>query len=456
MAEKSGTFDAAQLRALMEQLGVGDVGQTKLEREEAEAKEAAHEFWSTQPVPQTAEVVKRDEAVHGPLAQSEIRQEPYELPSASMTWCEVDVEDEGQMRELYTLLTENYVEDSDSMFRFDYSAEFLKWALMAPGYRAQWHVGVRDSDGGLIGFISGIPMRVMVRSSAMEMADINFLCLHKSLRSQRMAPLLIKEVTRRVHLEGIFQAVYTVGRLLPKPVATCRYFHRSINARKLMETGFSPRLEGVQLARTLAALRLPRETATPGLREMRRSDVPQVRKLLNRFLKSRFELVPVFSTDAEVVHWLLPRDSVVWTYVVEEGGKITDFFSFYALPSTVLGAKRRAVKAAYLFYYATQSDYNVQLTDDERTACGGIKRERALVREKTTELVGERLRKVMHDMLILARDAGFDVVNCLDMMDNSLFASDLRFGPGDGFLRYYLFNYRARPIDANKVGFVML
>lgn len=32
-----------------------------------------------------------------------------------------------QLRELYVLLSENYVEDDDNMFRFDYSPEFLQW-----------------------------------------------------------------------------------------------------------------------------------------------------------------------------------------------------------------------------------------------------------------------------------------------------------------------------------------
>jgi len=30
-------------------------------------------------------------------------------------------------------LAENYVEDDDSMFRFDYSIDFLRWALLPPG-----------------------------------------------------------------------------------------------------------------------------------------------------------------------------------------------------------------------------------------------------------------------------------------------------------------------------------
>ena len=54
------------------------------------------------------------------------------------------------------------------------------------------------------------------------MTEINFLCVHKKLRSKRLAPVLIKEITRRSHLEGVFQATYTAGAVLPKPVSTCR------------------------------------------------------------------------------------------------------------------------------------------------------------------------------------------------------------------------------------------
>jgi len=57
------------------------------------------------------------------------------------------------------------------------------------------------------------------------MVEINFLCVHKKLRLKRMAPVLIKEITRRVNLEGIFQAVYTAGVVLPGIVSKCRYVY---------------------------------------------------------------------------------------------------------------------------------------------------------------------------------------------------------------------------------------
>lgn len=37
------------------------------------------------------------------------------------------------------------------------------------------------------------------------MVEINFLCVHKKLRSKRLAPVLIKEITRRVNICDIWQ-----------------------------------------------------------------------------------------------------------------------------------------------------------------------------------------------------------------------------------------------------------
>jgi Myristoyl-CoA:protein N-myristoyltransferase, N-terminal domain len=59
--------------------------------------------------------------------------------------------------------------------------------------------------------------------SVFRASEINYLCVHKKLRSKRLAPVLIKEVTRQCHLKGIFQALYTAGVVLPTPISTCRF-----------------------------------------------------------------------------------------------------------------------------------------------------------------------------------------------------------------------------------------
>jgi hypothetical protein len=120
--------------------------------------------------------------------------------------------------------------------RFDYSVPFLQWALTQPDYLADWHVGVRNTKtGALMGCITAVPVNIRVYDQTRPMAEINFLCVHKKLRTKRLAPVLIKEITRRVNLTDRWQAVYTAGVVLPKPVGRCRYYHRSLNPKKLIE-----------------------------------------------------------------------------------------------------------------------------------------------------------------------------------------------------------------------------
>ena len=93
------------------------------------------------------------------------------------------------------------------------------------------------------------------------LVESNFLCVHKKLRSKRLAPVLIKEITRRVNRRGLFQAAYTAGVVLPKPVARCRYWHRSLNPKKLIEVGFSRLAPRMTTTRTINALRASRRAA---------------------------------------------------------------------------------------------------------------------------------------------------------------------------------------------------
>ncbi|KAJ7567471.1 hypothetical protein O6H91_02G149400 [Diphasiastrum complanatum] len=386
-------------------------------------------FWETQPVGQYKDMENMDLLPEGviepPQDVSQVRQEPYNLPS-SYEWCTCDVNSNETMKEIYNLLTNNYVEDDDNMFRFDYSVEFLRWALKPPGYYSDWHIGVRvKGSKKLVAFITGVPAHIRVRDKVVVMTEINFLCVHKKLRSKRLAPVLIKEVTRRVHLQNIWQAAYTAGVVLPTPIATCQYWHRSLNPKKLIEVGFSRLGARLTMSRTIKLYRLPEEPATQGFRAMESRDVPAVTRLLQEYLM-QFAVAPYF-TDNDVEHWLLPVENVVDSFVVENPSshEITDFCSFYTLPSTVIGNEHYSVlKAAYSYYNVATSTPLLQL---------------------------------MNDTLIVAKQKDYDVFNALDIMQNESFLKELKFGPGDGHLHYYLYNYRIKgPLKPSELGLVLL
>ena len=167
--------------------------------------------------------------------------------------------------------------------------------------------------------------------------------------------------------------------------------------------------------------------ASKGLREMRDADLPQVATLFMRYME-RFDMLPLYSleemrhnflsglgkrgSDAEEKKrgWKVRRqDQVVWSYVVEDSssGKITDFFTFYSLPSTcVQSTKYDAIEAAYLFYYASEVAMQPGADEDGR------------LKSRLIELIG--------DAIIVAKGAGFDVFNALTLMDNPQFLEGLK------------------------------
>ncbi|KAI9254782.1 acyl-CoA N-acyltransferase [Helicostylum pulchrum] len=425
----------AQLKQMMESMALME--KSGMVKSTGKKDVGDHKFWNTQPVPNFNDEINESGPIEADIPFDQIRKEPLPLPK-DFEWCEINMEDDKEVKELYELLTMNYVEDDEAQFRFDYSAEFLKWALLPPNWRKTWLVGVRvASNKKLVAFISGIPVAMRTYEKVHNLTEINFLCVHKKLRSKRLAPVLIKEITRRSHVEGIFQAAYTAGVVIPKPISTCRYYHRSLNPKKLVECNFSRIPPRSTLSRMIKAYKVPEKTSIAGLREMRLEDVPQVRVLLNKYL-SRFDFAPVFETDEDVKHWILPHEKVVWSYVVEQDGKVTDFFSFYSLPSSVIGnPKHSTLNAAYMFYY-------------------GLEIPQALDHEQTEKFIEKRLNELINDALVLAKKAGFDVVNTLDLMDNAKFVDEQKFGNGDGYLNYYLYNWKCPDVARNKVGLVML
>ena len=348
---------------------------------------SSYKFWQTQPVPRFDD--KPDAFEDGEIKVIDPEKVPKE-PRAlieGFEWVTMDLTDDAELSEVHELLNGHYVEDTAAQFRLNYSLSFFNWALKAPGWLKDWHVGVRAAKSRkLVAFISAIPVQLRIRGKVLNSSEVNFLCIHKRLRSKRLAPILIEEITRRCYLIGVFQAIYTGGVILPKPVSSCRYFHRSLDWIKLYECGFANLPPKSTKSRQVTRNHVPSNTTLPGFREMEKKDLPAVHDLLSRYLK-RFTMAPEYS-QRDVSHWLFdeaknPADKTVFGFVVEDPHthKITDFSTFYLLESIVIDNKKHNnVRAAYLFYYATEAAF----AQDER----GLR---------------ERLNALMLDVLVVAK-----------------------------------------------------
>ena len=121
-----------------------------------------HDFWDGQPVQNPLE---QGPAKDGPFEHKkveDVQKEPYALPNG-FEWYEVDINDDDQAQQLYDMLKNHYVEDSEGNFRFEYPIPLLKWVLCVPNFKKEWHIGIRASkDKKMLAFISGTPLKVVV------------------------------------------------------------------------------------------------------------------------------------------------------------------------------------------------------------------------------------------------------------------------------------------------------
>ncbi len=119
--------------------------------------------------------------------------------------------------------------------------------------------------------------------------------------------------------------------MLPTPISTCRYYHRTLNVPKLVDVKFTYVPRNMTIARMIRQFKAPSTLALSrsGLREMEERDVSAVTELFRRYMK-RFDMVPLLEEDDTRHQFLSGRGKgereastgrrqgqVVWTYVVE-------------------------------------------------------------------------------------------------------------------------------------------
>ena len=378
-------------------------------------------FWSKQPVPQSLKELTNCEA-NKQINESKLVNYNQVILPENLFWYNVDIDNLEELDLLYCFLRNYYVGNDE--YRFNYSKNFIQWALKPPGYKPEWILSIRSCIGKkpIVGFISATPATISIHQTLYNIVEINYLCLHPKVRNNNLTPILIKEITRRANIHGIWQAVYTAGVTLPTPISTCTYHHRPLNTKKLMTLNFITNKLNTTLTQNIKLYKLPK-TTTSKLRPIEKLDCDKACLNLNNYLNKYTLHTKFFIDDFE--HWFISRENVIETYVVEDPvtHDITDMVSYYIIPSTILNnIKYTSLYTAYLFYY-----FNTKMP----------------------------LTQLIKDILIIANNKGLDVFNCLDVHNNSDFINELKFKTGCK-LNYYLYNYLTKPINPNDIGLILL
>lgn len=366
---------------------------------------------------------------------------PLPLPDA-LEWTTISLSEPEQLDEVFLLLRDHYVENTGGEFRIYYSKEFLRWDMEPVHKVAEWCLGIRQrSDNKLVGFLSGIPVQLQVYDEGPgTCAEINFFCIHFDWRKAAhsgisLARLMITEMTRRVYNAGVRLALYTGGQELPNVITRARYYHRKINCRKLVDCGFSYLPRNMTMEELEEKFSLPEEPALP-LRPLEERDIPRCLELLNQHnSKYNLQFYRVFSEE-ELKHTLIADSpGIVYSYVLETDGVVTDFTSFYCVPSTILKAREED-------------------PDGPKEIVGEIKNGYLYYTSVTT--VSEE--DMLASLLVIGKKENFDVftvLSCYGLKDK-ITDDQCKFGRGTGILKYYLYNWQGPTMDDTEMGFLAL
>jgi glycylpeptide N-tetradecanoyltransferase len=376
-----------------------------------------YKFWKTQPIDISKNLCENKPVID--IDINTIKKEPIILQEP-FQWCDLDISNETELDLVYNFLLTYYCDDINDERRFHYSKETLKWFLMPYNYYKDLLVGVKV-NGKLVATIFGIPMTVKIYDKVIKIIEINFLCIHQSIRNKRLTPILIKEITRRTNLHGIFQAFYTASPQLPNVLMNCLYYHRPLNVPKLVDIDFMtkpPKISIQGYSRLFKIIEKP----TINIRPIKETDFIIACQMLNEYHK-KFNISILFEQE-DFNHHFLFRKNVIESYVVETNGIISDFISFFFIPSKLLTNKKYSeITRGFLYYY-----FNTK-TD---------------------------LDKLVENGLYFMKENGIDVVNCVKQYNNEQFINKLKFMEGTGGLNFYFFNWICPPIKYSDMAIIMI
>ena len=358
-----------------------------------------YKFWKTQLVPQFN--IKSSIEL-GPIKsefkEEDIKKVPYELPEG-MEWVDLDITNEEELNNLYEFLNLNYYETLE--YKEQYNKEFLCWQL-SPLKNCQ-HKNILLSikkNKKLIGFFSGLPMKLSVYGKEIIAYNISFLCIDTEYRFQHLAEIMFKEMFRRTYIENVYQNIFVSKRLIPKPFAESTYYYKHLNSGIKNKTKYK-------------------------FRFMEKKDVKSITKLLYENQK-KYKIYSIFSED-EVEHWFLPIKNVIYSFVREDKDEnITDFTSFYKIDANIFNEN---LNWCYIYF-----NFATSMTSKE----------------------------LLENSMILAKQNGMDTYICNTIMDYESICKELHFHSNMedegsyGSLKYYFNNFVCPESEAKNLSLILI
>jgi len=382
-----------------------------------------------------------------------------------LSWCSPDSASEALpflQRVLDEILLDHYVEDAECAHRVKCTLAALEWSLLGPNAVPEDLIlGLRDTSGAIVAFITATPMSLFIEGSETRVALIDYVCVHRAWRSKRLCPLLYQEVQRRCRARGIQVHVKTTGQDLPGAIASSHFFHFLMPhaLQKLMVVGFTyvpvqgPR-NWEHVVQNHPQNRSPEESGVM-LVPLTVELLESARKLHQDHSMRLFPRLARVYDSVAFAHDLLPREGVVTTLVRVEGGEVTDLISFSHLETVHQHATTEDGWEQGAWSGKDELEFRSVLTGEIRSE--RPQGELVLRSIRAAHLVYNVAETVPRQELISAalshlEASGIDVVSALDIMGlwkESLVTAG--FGVGTGLLRYYICGLQFSDIEPEEI-----
>ncbi|ABW98206.1 nmt1 (nucleomorph) [Hemiselmis andersenii] len=333
---------------------------------------------------------------------------PFEI-----CWKNLNLSNLHILHGVFSFLEANYIEDNESLFRFNYIHEFLNFNLKAPNWNSFFISGLSFKRGNkLIGLITSLPKLIVLKNYIISCSEINYLCLQKKIRSRKLVSVLIKEITRKLNSIGIVQAVYTTSVTFLESFITCRYYHYPLNIVKLFDLGF---------------------LKSPCLLNLKRI-FPNKIQLFKKKKKKKFSFyfgirkklinlnTYICFRKEDFLHWFRTVQGVFYVIFFSfRKKKNLKISSFYSLPNKIIEKKKKLFLFISYWYFGF---FKISL-----------------------KICFKKLLQIIYDL-------GFDMFNTLGSFSKKKFFKTLGFKKGNGLLQFHIFNWRKKKISDQENGLV--
>jgi len=269
---------------------------------------------------------------------------PIELPSG-YSWHNINTTSNHDIDSIYTLLRDNYVTDSESTITFLYSKDLIRWILGVP-VKGQHYIGIKNMKMQLVALVTAIPITLFMKGRDVDTYKVTFLCIDEKYRKSGLSYSLFGELKRRIINDGKSHCVFTTSFLMAMPFCRCQYYHKPINVKKLLQCGFISLKKNVKPSMLHRLYRINNQDTlkTGELEEVTNENVVNAYDFYNT--NNKFYVTQKFTLD-EFKHYF--ASGIVKSFINRKDGIISDFVSYYMLPSRII-EENNTIDTAYLFY----------------------------------------------------------------------------------------------------------